>query len=56
MLTISICPSPQQSDSENSAWLQSAADQRAAGREERIFNLELHVSSHFLLVTMGVIV
>lgn len=26
-----------------------------AGHEERIFNLELHVSSHFLLVTMGMI-
>lgn len=26
-----------------------------AGHEGRIFNLELHVSSHFLLITMGVI-
>lgn len=26
-----------------------------AGHEERIFYLELHVSSHFLLITMGMI-
>lgn len=50
-----FAPTHQQSDGETLDGFNLLQTKGTAGHEERIFYLELHVSSHFLLITMGMI-